>query len=89
MDPPRIKLYTQQATASTGSQPNRKPGTLFYCSLTLLIVVVSSVSIYAYVLQVHYKSEKFRCETPFFQNKRDEMVDTATRTPTPTSSSDL
>lgn len=84
MDPPRIKLYKVSKGVSLRAI-SKSQGALFFGSLTLLIVVGSVVSIYAYILQIRYKSEKFRCETPFFHNKRDEMMDATTRTPTPTS----
>ena len=83
MDPPRIKPYKRNDKVKYEISSKPKIGKLFYCSLAFIMIVASSVTIYAYVLQVRYKSEKFRCETPFFHNKRDEMSNTATRTPTP------
>lgn len=43
----------------------------FYLALTFLLLVASSVIIYAYLLQDRYKSEKFRCDTPFFHRRDD------------------
>jgi len=44
---------------------------IFYCSVVILALVGSATILYANMLQMRYKSEKFRCETPFF-HKRDE-----------------
>lgn len=82
MDPPRVKPYKRRATgAELRHRRNIKSGfgPLFYCSAAILIVVSVSLSVYAYVLRVRYKSEKFRCETPFFhrqqqQQKQQRMV---------------
>lgn len=73
MDPPRLKVYKQQARAKTfevHEQPNR-PGFLFFICLTFVSSTSVAILVYAYRLQVRYKSEKFRCETPFF-HRRDE-----------------
>lgn len=78
MDPPRIKSYVRPESDRPDSKNLFIFNILFYCSVTILFVVGASTSVYAYVLQVRYKSEKFRCETPFF-HKRDEIsTETAT-----------
>lgn len=71
MDPPRIKTYMSNEITREKNRTLRGFHGLFYCSLFVLTLMSSSALVYAYILQVRYKSEKFRCETPFF-HKRDE-----------------
>lgn len=76
MDPPRAKAYRRSEAPRPKNKPtNNGPSAIFYCSLVFLVLVLGSALIYAYVLQVRYKSEKFRCDTPFF-HKRDELSPT-------------
>lgn len=70
MDPPRVKPYVMGKSSYTTLRSSKKNSTVFVVSLTFLVVVGCSVAVYAYILQLQYKSEKFRCETPFF-HKRD------------------
>lgn len=73
MDPPRIKPYKR------ADKKHNKGGRMggfnaaFYCSVAILTLVSSGALLYAYVLQVRYKSQKFRYETPFF-HKRDDAA---------------
>lgn len=85
MDPPRIKSYDRGSSVLKENYVKPVAGAVFYISLTFLIILSSSLAIYAYVLQARYKSEKFRCETPFFHNKRE---DTPMRSLTPAADRD-
>jgi len=72
MDPPRIKTYKRTDFVIVRNYLTKSSEKiLFYISLSFLTIIIVSTSVYAYILQVQYKSEKFRCETPFFHNKRD------------------
>lgn len=73
MDPPRIKTYDSVKLTLERADILHGYSAVFYGSLILLTGVSSLVLIHVYVLQVRYKSEKFRCETPFF-HKRDETA---------------
>lgn len=73
MDPPRIKSYKKEKNNHTKEGSFSGFSALFYCSIVILALVSALTLVYAYVLQVRYKSEKFRCDTPFF-HKRDEAV---------------
>lgn len=71
MDPPRIKPYVRSVSDRAEERSLLAHNILFYCSAIVLIAVGTGTLAYAYILQVRYKSEKFRCETPFF-HRRDE-----------------
>lgn len=73
MDPPRIKTYESVKLASVNADILHGYSAIFYGSLIVLTGVSSSMLVYVYILQVRYKSEKFRFETPFF-HKRDETA---------------
>lgn len=72
MDPPKIKLYTRREVRTKGKRWLSYFDIKFYAALTLVSAVSSLALIYVYILQMRYKSEKFRCDTPFF-HKRDEL----------------
>lgn len=69
MDPPKVKPYSRDKAEIGSVRYEFLSRIAFYVSATMLTVVVSSSLVYVYVLQVRYKSEKFRCDTPFFHRR--------------------